>query len=109
MTPRDRHLRKAYGITEKDYQEMLKRQGGVCFICGNPRKTRSLAVDHEHVKGYKKMPPEEKRKYVRGLLCFTCNWIMCSRGVSLAKAKKLVEYLTNYEQLRRARLAGTHR
>lgn len=30
-------------------------------------------VDHFHVNGYKEMPPLERRKYVRGLLCIGCN------------------------------------
>ena len=101
MTPRDRHLRTKYGITEEEYNDWLARQSGLCAICGNPPKTRSLAVDHEHVKGYKALPPAEKKRYVRGITCFTCNWIMLSRGVNLAKAKGLVRYLEAYEQRRK--------
>ena len=49
-------------MTEEQYQEKLLAQGGVCWICGRPPKTRHLNVDHNH-----------KTKKVRGLLCFLCN------------------------------------
>lgn len=98
MTPRQSHLWRHYGIKESEYNALLDKQNGGCAICGNLPKTRSLAVDHEHVKGFRHLPPEEKRKYFRGITCFTCNWIMLSRGVCLPKAKKLVEYLEAYEQ-----------
>jgi hypothetical protein len=52
------------------------------------------------------MSPSEKRNFVRGILCFTCNWIMLSRGVTLAKARKLVEYLEAYETYRRTNNGG---
>ena len=98
MTSRDSHLRRHYGLTEKEYDQILVQQRGRCSICGNFPKTRSLAVDHEHIKGYKKLPPEEKRRYVRGIVCFTCNWIMLSRGVTVSKARGLLRYLEDYER-----------
>ena len=57
-----------YGITEKDYNNILKEQNGVCAICGEPEtkklkgKVRHLSVDHCH-----------KTNIVRGLLCDKCN------------------------------------
>lgn len=61
---KDRHLRRSYGITIKDYDKMFESQGGTCAICGRPEtaKGRSLAVDHSHDTGE-----------VRGLLCHACN------------------------------------
>lgn len=100
MTARERHLLRSYGITQNEYDALSKAQKNVCAICGNPPKTRSLHVDHEHVKGYKKMAPELKRGYIRGLLCFTCNWILLSRGVTLTKGRSLVSYLEKYERRR---------
>jgi hypothetical protein len=98
MSPRERHLLNSYGLTLDEYEAISKAQGGVCAVCGRPPKTRSLHVDHEHVKGYNKLPPSERRKYIRGLLCFTCNWIFLSRGISLEKARKMVCYLENYDR-----------
>ena len=59
---RDLRLRRLYGITLRQYRKMLKRQKGVCAVCGKPPKKVSLNVDHDH---------ETDR--VRGLLCFFCN------------------------------------
>jgi len=56
------HLKKNYGITPEQYDEMLERQGGGCAICGKPPGETALHVDHCHETGR-----------VRGLLCFSCN------------------------------------
>lgn len=61
---RQRELRfeRTYGITPKQYDQMLADQGGVCARCKQPPKTMRLAVDHCHSTGR-----------VRGLLCGPCN------------------------------------
>lgn len=62
--PRRYHLKVKYNITEADYDAMLAKQDGKCAVCHQPpKKTRRLAVDHNHKTGY-----------VRGLLCFSCNY-----------------------------------
>lgn len=70
---KDKRLYTTYGITLKEWQDIKDNQKGVCWICKGLPKSGILCVDHLHIKGYKKMIPEEKRKYVRGLICFTCN------------------------------------
>jgi hypothetical protein len=63
-------LKKSYGISFEDYQNLSDEQGGVCAICGNTEQAvrnnsnvpRNLAVDHSHTSGK-----------VRGLLCTHCN------------------------------------
>lgn len=55
-------IKKEYGLTPEQYQEIFKWQNGVCYICLKPSKIRRLAVDHSHVTGE-----------VRGLLCRRCN------------------------------------
>jgi hypothetical protein len=62
---RDRQYRKRYGITLRDYEAMLAKQGGACAICGSRAagpKQQAFAVDHCH-----------DTLTVRGLLCITCN------------------------------------
>jgi hypothetical protein len=59
---RAEHLRGAFGLTQADYEALLKAQGGGCAICGRAPGKISLHVDHDHVTGK-----------VRGLLCFRCN------------------------------------
>jgi 5-methylcytosine-specific restriction endonuclease McrA len=49
---RDKRLRKTYGITLDQYNQILDAQDGKCAICGRPAtdfKT-SLNVDHFHFK-----------------------------------------------------------
>jgi hypothetical protein len=59
-----RQRKKNYGISQEQYDEMLKRQGNGCKFCGKtPEENKQrLAVDHCHDTGK-----------VRGLLCSTCN------------------------------------
>lgn len=59
-------LKKKYGITEKEYQQMLLQQGMTCAACSTaPTKNKSLCVDHNHKTGK-----------VRGLLCSFCNLVV---------------------------------
>lgn len=72
---REYHLLKKYGITEVDYQQMLKKQGGKCAICQTTepkgRCHNRFHVDHCHETGV-----------VRGLLCSRCNMGIGSFGDS---------------------------
>lgn len=67
----DRRLRFQFGISEDDYNRMLKKQKNLCFICRKPEsvvhmgKTPRLSVDHCH-----------KTNKVRGLLCYACNHLI---------------------------------
>jgi hypothetical protein len=58
----DAALKKKYGITKEQHDELLRNQGGVCAICKCHQRYQSLAVDHDHKTGH-----------VRGLLCMQCN------------------------------------
>ncbi|WLW56308.1 endonuclease VII domain-containing protein [Streptomyces sp. YU58] len=53
------HLKRHYGITEAERDELIASQGGVCCIC--------LAAVPEHVDHC------HKTGRVRGVLCFSCN------------------------------------
>lgn len=56
-------LKRGYGITEAQYDEMVASQDGKCRICRSACKTgQRLSVDHCHKTGK-----------VRGLLCKNCN------------------------------------
>jgi hypothetical protein len=56
-----KNLQRLYGITEAQYNEMVKKQDGKCKICGATSRNR-LNIDHCHKTGK-----------VRGLLCWNCN------------------------------------
>lgn len=57
-----RAIEKSFGITIKEYNALLKAQGGRCAICRCVPRSQRLAVDHNHQTGAK-----------RGLLCKRCN------------------------------------
>ncbi len=88
---------KKYGITEAEWLEMLASQGNVCQICKKEPTTGRFVVDHFHAKGWKKKPPEIRRLYIRGICCWYCNHAYLGRGINVAKAKAVVEYLEKFE------------
>ncbi|MBX9395871.1 endonuclease VII domain-containing protein [Streptomyces sp. TRM72054] len=56
---RQDHLKRQYGITEVERDELIAFQAGVCCIC---LAAPAAHVDHCHETGR-----------VRGVLCFSCN------------------------------------
>ena len=92
---RRKSLRKTrYGVSSADYDEMFKRQKGLCAICGLKEKTirggklLPIGIDHNH-----------QTNKVRGLLCQSCN-----RAIGLLKVDNFgilnlqmaIEYLKNH-------------
>lgn len=59
----ERELKRHYGITLKDYEELYRQQNGLCAICeAVPPPGQRFHVDHDHTSGQ-----------IRGLLCTRCN------------------------------------
>jgi len=62
-TKYERWLKRKYGITLLEYNQMLELQDEVCAICLTKNtRGKGLVVDHDHATGL-----------VRGLLCDRCN------------------------------------
>lgn len=109
--PRLATLRK-YGLNESDWVRFCQSCNCVCVICGKPFGNRPLAVDHEHVRGFKArkkkkakngktikvrvMPPEERKKHVRGVIHNFCNRFV-RRWLTLERAESIVKYLRAFE------------
>jgi len=75
---KDVTLTRLYGITTKDFDDMLSDQCGRCAICGTHfESSRTTHIDHNHTTGK-----------VRSLLCQHCNHL-------LGKAKDSVQILEN--------------
>lgn len=87
---------KKYGLSAEAWIAIARRQDFQCFICQKTPSSGRLNVDHEHVKGWKKMTPEKRRLYVRALLCFVCNHRVMTRGMSLDKALRVVKLFESY-------------
>lgn len=92
VVPSEATLAK-YGMTSTEWRSLFVLQGGLCAICYRPRR---LVIDHEHVKGYKKLPPWERRAKVRGLCCWTCNWVLVRRGITPELLESAAKYLRSY-------------
>lgn len=72
-------LKRNFGLTPTDYDQMEREQNGCCKICGKQVK---LHVDHDHVTGT-----------VRGLLCHQCNTVLGLVGESRMTLRKMATYL----------------
>lgn len=73
-------------ITVEEYNALLKKQNGVCAICGvtaNSNGTR-LCVDHCHTTGV-----------IRGILCHNCNTTLGRVNDDISILQKCIEYLSN--------------
>ena len=90
-----------YGLNLDEWVAMYDKHDGCCWVCGKEQSedARAMNVDHEHVKGWKAMPASERKKYVRGLLCYMCNRFRLTRGTTLETARNMVKYLERYEKL----------
>lgn len=84
---RRQHLKRYYGLSPAQFEEMAKRQEGRCPLCDEaPRRCggrrNALVVDHNHSTGR-----------VRGLLCNSCNRALGWFGDDLERVRRAVEYL----------------
>lgn len=77
-------LKRRYGITVDDYEQLLIKQDYSCAICGTKEcpTGRNFAVDHCHSTGK-----------VRGLLCSLCNKGIGSLKDSEEIVNKALKYL----------------
>lgn len=79
-TGRAGHIKRRYGLTPKQYSEMLDSQHGACAIC--KQVAEKLYIDHCHATGK-----------VRGLLCSLCNSGIGMLGDSAARVDEAAAYL----------------
>lgn len=86
-------LKKAFGITLEQYQEMWAQQKGFCAICGEAERRlhratgqpMNLAVDHCHTT-----------KMIRELLCSPCNHAIGLLNDSPKKLRAAADYLERH-------------
>lgn len=87
-------IRRKYGITIEDYENLLKKQNGVCAICkkedltieANSLRLKGLCIDHCHKTGK-----------IRGLLCNRCNPMIGYSQDSIDNLLSAVEYLKAHQ------------
>jgi recombination endonuclease VII len=79
-----------YGLSIQDWVRLAALQDSVCYVCRRLPSSGRLHIDHAHVKNWRKMPPQERRKWVRALACQWCNRSFLAKGMTLDKARQLV-------------------
>jgi hypothetical protein len=87
-----------YGLSAQEWEAILNSQGNICPICKKESGTGRYVTDHKHVKGWKNMPPEQRKLYVRGITCWYDNHWVLSRGITVEKLQNAVEYLQRAEE-----------
>ena len=87
---RDWTLKKKYGLSFIEYNELLERQNFSCAICNkNQSDCKTLLhVDHCHESGK-----------IRGLLCMNCNTGIGSLKESTDLLQKAIEYIKKHKDL----------
>lgn len=79
----DQSLRRLYGITLDEYNQMLAAQEHLCGLCGEqPDTARRMHVDHDHVTGK-----------IRALLCHHCNLLIGNAKESTDRLRLAIAYL----------------
>ncbi|MFC9081889.1 endonuclease VII domain-containing protein [Streptomyces sp. NPDC057062] len=73
------HLKRHYGLTQAERDEMVASQRGLCVIC---LKAPAVHVDHCHETGK-----------VRGVLCFNCNSAIGKLGDDPDAVRRAAAYL----------------
>lgn len=93
---------RRYGVTAAEWLGLLAAQGWRCPICHKRAGVR-WNTDHDHIHGWKTRPPEERRRYVRGVLCAYCNHRRVNSRMGAAEAARIAAYLAAYEARRDSR------
>jgi hypothetical protein len=92
----DQIMRRTYGISMQEFDELVEFQGGKCAICFKPLDAinRRANIDHCHDTGK-----------VRGILCTGCNTGIGHLGDNIEGLKKALYYLENtpFEEYSNAR------
>lgn len=91
----ENQLKRTFGLSVEQFNEMLTKQNGVCAICKSPETAKSnvrveirrLAVDHCHTTGK-----------VRALLCTTCNTSLGGFKDDPRLLQAAIEYLKRHSE-----------
>ena len=82
-------IKRKYGLTEEEYEDLKIKAGFRCQICGKheSKLKQGLYVDHCHETGK-----------VRGMLCQLCNFGIGKLGDSYEGVQKAAAYLKKFEE-----------
>jgi hypothetical protein len=83
-------LKKRFGITPEDYDQLLAAQNNCCAICKSPTSKSRISrfhLDHNHVTGK-----------LRGLLCSHCNVALGMAEENPMLLRAMAEYIEKFRE-----------
>lgn len=87
---------KKYGLDLSTWEEIARHQNYVCAVCHRLPKSGRLNIDHFHIVKWSKMPPDQRKLYVRGLCCYQCNHAALRRGMTPDRLRSAAHYLESF-------------
>ncbi len=92
-TNRAGHLKRTFGITIDQYNELYEKQNGCCAICKKSQDTfnKRFAVDHAHTES-----EHVPAGMIRGLLCFNCNHLLIGKYTNAELFENAAKYLRQH-------------
>lgn len=84
---REIQIKRTYGLSGKDYKEMLDKCDSKCMICGDELvfNKKGTHIDHDHKTGE-----------VRGILCNHCNRGLGGFRDNIENLQAAISYLQNF-------------
>ena len=81
-------LKKKYGISLEQYDEMLKKKNCVCYICHRSEPNgKPLNEDHCHKSGI-----------IRKMLCTKCNFTLGLMDEDKTFINRLIDYINEHKE-----------
>lgn len=93
---RSNTLHYKYGLRREEWDLLFQQQKKKCRCCGsrNPRHKNGWQTDHVHGVS---LPPHERWRLVRGILCHRCNVVIgWKEFAELPVTGKMRRYLSSY-------------
>lgn len=81
----DARLRREYGISLAEKEEMVRQNKGLCPLCGSDDPGRYWVVDHCHRTGN-----------IRGVICDKCNKMLGLANDSISRLYGAIRYLSDH-------------
>jgi hypothetical protein len=93
---------RRYGLAREEWLALMAAQGWRCPVCLKTGAAVRWNTDHDHVPNWKNRPGEERKRYVRGVLCVYCNFRRVHSRMVAAEAQRIADYIKAYETRRDA-------
>lgn len=93
---------RRYGLTADEWLALLKAQGWRCPICHKSGAGVRWVTDHHHIPLWKSLPPQERKRYVRGVLDSWCNHRRVHSTMNSVEAQRIADYFRAFELRRDA-------